>query len=101
MGSSYYHVNRFKSRSKKNVTFGQDKIFLVDFGANGNFINSKAAFDPHSVVPVTDSQVFFPDESGAVSKAVGTFCGEKSHLLPSLTSPCCVLSFLGIKIALN
>jgi len=24
-----------------------------------------------------------PDESGAVSKAVGTFCGEKAHLLPS------------------
>jgi hypothetical protein len=78
-----HYVNYVKSRLKKNVTFGQDKIFLVDFGANGNFINCETAFDQNSMAPVTDSQVFLPDESGAVSEAIGTFCGEKAHLLPS------------------
>ena len=79
----HYHVNHVESRPKKNVTFGQDKVFLIDFGANGNFINSETSFDLHSVFPVKDSQVLLPDESGAVAEAVGTFCGEKAHLFPS------------------
>ena len=77
------NVTHVKSRPKKKVTFQQDDTFLVDFGANGNFINSETAFDTDSITSITDTQVFMPDESGANSEATGTFCGEKAHLLPN------------------
>jgi len=93
------NVTKVQSRPKKKVTFRQDDIFLVDFGANGNFINSETALDTDSKIPVTDTQVFMPDESGATSEAMGTFCGEEAYLLPSFDKPYCALSFLLIKIA--
>ena len=35
-----------------------------------------------------------PDESGAVSKAIGKFCGEMTHLLPSFDKSLLCSEFL-------
>ena len=63
---------------------------LIDFGCNGNFLNSKAIFDTESFVTTSNTKVHLLDSSGVNGGGVGIFCGQTAFYLPNFDKslPC-------------